>query len=169
VFSDNFDSDILGLNQTSFLQGWQVSNGTVDVIGSGFFDFIPSHTRYIDLDGSTSQAGLFSKNLSLNAGQTYTATFELAGSQRGSNESVLVNFGASSQVYALSSASGFSSFTLNFTPSSTGLYSLSFKNAGGDNIGALLDNVVVTAVPEPETFALFALGLGTLLLGRRRR
>ena len=35
VFSDNFDSDALGLNQTIFNGGWTVTSGTVDLIGQG--------------------------------------------------------------------------------------------------------------------------------------
>ena len=63
---------------------------------------------------------------------------------------------------------GFSNHTLLFTPSVTGTYSLIFQNAGGDNVGALLDNVSVSAVPEPETYAMLLAGLGLLGFSIRR-
>ncbi len=75
------------------LSGWTVSGGTVDLIGVGGADLIPGNGSYVDLDGSTS-SGLFSNNVNLIGGTTYTFSFDLAGSQRGSAETVNVNFGS---------------------------------------------------------------------------
>ncbi len=171
IFSDNFNADTLGLNTTSFVNGWTVSSGTVDTIGSGYYDFLPGNGNYIDLDGSTSQAGLFSNAVALSAGQTYTLSFSLAGSHRGSSESVTVNFGGSSQVFNVNSGDAFTTYTLNYTAAVSGSALISFHNAGGDNVGALLDNVqVAAAVPEPETYAMLVAGLGLLgAMARRRR
>jgi len=169
VFSDNFDTDALALNQTTFNGGWVVSGGTVDLIGDGFYDFLPGNGRYVDLDGSSNQAGEFHKDLSLTAGLQYTLAFDLAGSQRSSVENVNVNFGSAVDNFTVNSGDGFSNHTLLFTPSTTGIYSLIFQNAGGDNVGALLDNVSVSAVPEPETYAMLLAGLGLLGFMARRR
>ena len=170
VFSDNFDTDMLATNQTTFNGGWVVSGGTVDLIGNpAFYDFLPGNGRYVDLDGSSSQAGEFHKDLSLTGGQQYILAFDLAGSQRGSVENVNVNFGSAVDNLAVNSGDGFSNHTLLFTPSTTGIYSLIFQNAGGDNVGALLDNVSVSAVPEPETYAMLLVGLGLLGFMARRR
>jgi hypothetical protein len=50
---------------------------------------------------------------------------------------------------------------------------LSFENAGGDNIGMLLDNVKVeqhvAAIPEPQTYALMGMGLLAVGFAARRR
>ncbi len=163
VFLDNFDSDTLALNQTTFNGGWVVSGGTVDLIGNpGFYDLLPGNGRYVDLDGSSNQAGEFHKDLSLTGGLQYTLAFDLAGSQRGSIENVNINFGGVVDNLTVNSGDGFSNHTLLFTPSTTGIYSLIFQNSGGDNVGALLDNVSVSAVPEPETYAMFLAGLGLL-------
>lgn len=171
VFADNFNGDTLALNATSFLGGWTVSSGTVDVIGTGFYDEIPGNGHYIDLDGSTSQAGLFSKTLNLTAGTTYTATFDLGGNHRGyAADTVDVNFGATSASYTLASADAFGGHTLSFTAGASGVYALSFHNHGGDNVGALLDNVSVTAVPEPATYGMMLAGLACVgWMARRRR
>ncbi len=160
IFSDNFDDDALSLNQTVFWGGWTVSSGSVDVIGDpSFFDLLPENGRYIDLDGSTGQSGQFTNVVSLLAGQNYELTFDLAGSQRGSNETVYVQFGDTYADYTLNSGDGFSNYSLSFTPTVTDTYFLSFQNVGGDNVGALLDNTSVSAVPEPETYAMLLIGL----------
>jgi len=173
IFSDNFDADTLGLNYNAFLGGWTVSDGTVDLIGAGFFDLHPGNGRYVDLDGSTGNAGVLSKSLMLTGGVTYSATFDLGGSRRGDTNVVDVAFGSTLDNFTLLSADGYTSATLMFTPGSTGLYSLSFANVGGDNLGAILDNVVVASqtavIPEPSTYALMLGGLALVgALARRR-
>lgn len=168
VFADNFNSNTLGLNKVP--TGWTVTNGTVDIIGTGFYDLQPGHGAYIDLDGSTSNAGILSTSLSLTAGVTYTAAFSLAGNQRNaSTESVTVAFGDTSFVYAMPSSQAFTTYSLAFTPSASGSFALSFSNAGGDNVGALLDNVSVTAVPEPQSLALLLAGVVVTGAVARRR
>ena len=176
VYADNFNANLVGLNAVP--TGWTVTGGTVDLIGSGangtLADLLPGNGVYVDLDGSTNQAGLLtSPLLSLLGGVTYTATFDLAGSQRGSNETGTVTFGSTSLGFNIVSSVGFVGFSLSFTPSVGGNYTLSFQNDGGDNVGALLDNVVVTevaaAVPEPETYALLGAGLLAMGVVMRRR
>jgi hypothetical protein len=170
IFSDNFDANAYGLNAVP--TGWTVTDGTVDIIGPSFYSYCGAgQGKCIDLDGSTGDAGILSKSLSLDAGVQYTATFELAGNMRGGSETGAVSFGfgGNNITYSLLSSAAFSSYQLIFTPGSTGAYSLSFSNAGGDNIGALLDNVTVTAVPEPETYAMMLAGLGLMGAVVRRR
>ena len=171
IFSDNFDSDVQALNATNFNGGWTVSNGTVDIIGvGGAWDLIPGNGNYVDLDGSTNQAGVLSKTLNLVAGTTYTATFDLAGNHRGYADDVVdVNFGSSSLTLTRASADALTAESLSFTAATTGSYTLSFHNHGGDNVGALLDNVSVSAVPEPASYAMLLGGLGLLGFAARRR
>lgn len=171
VFSDDFNADTLGLNYTAFVNGWTVSDGTVDLIGSGFFDFYPGNGNYVDLDGSTGNAGVLSQSLSLTAGVTYTATFSLGGSQRGDTNEVDVMFGTSLANFSLLSADPLTQQSIVFTPGSSGSYTLSFSNGGGDNLGAILDNVMVStpAIPEPQTYALMLGGLAALFAVARRR
>jgi len=84
-------------------------------------------------------------------------------------------FGTQSLVLtALPASAPYQTYTIPFTPSASGTYDLSFANAGGDNIGALLDNVVITsgtvsAVPEPSMLALMVAGCAGLRLRARRR
>lgn len=173
VFSDNFDSDTTALNQTSFNGGWTVSSGTVDVIGAGFFDFFPANGKYVDLDGSTGLAGNFDNQIALAGLTNYTLSFDLAGSQRGDSNTVNVIFGTTSQTYTLASSDSFSTYMLSFTTNSAADYQIFFKNDGGDNIGALLDNVnvntAVSEVPVPAALPLMASALGIFGLSRRRK
>ena len=173
IFSDNFDANSYGLNAVP--TGWTVTNGTVDIIGPAFHNLCGAgYGKCIDLDGSSMDAGILSTSLNLTAGVQYTATFELAGNQRDGADTGSVSFGglsfgSQSLAFALNATDAFSTYQLVFTPGASGAYSLSFSNAGGDNIGALLDNVSVSAVPEPETLAMLLAGLGLVGAVARRK
>jgi len=170
IFSDNFNADVQGLNTTTFLGGWTVSNGTVDTIGTGFFELLPGNGNYIDLDGSSYQAGTFSNSVVLTGGTTYVLSFQLAGNHRGYGPDVVdVTFGSSTGSHTMYSGDPLTSFSLSFTPGVSGPASFSFHNHGGDNVGAILDNVSIAAVPEPETYAMLLAGLAALGMAARRR
>lgn len=168
VYSDNFDSNAVGLD--SVPAGWSVSDGTVDIKGPGLFDLYPGNGSYVDLDGSTFDAGALSQSFSLTGGVMYNANFTLGGSKRGDTNVVDVSFGSVSDSFSLAANDPLTLYTLAFTPAASGDFSLSFMNQGGDNSGALLLDVAITnAVPEPETYALMLAGLGMLAaVGRRR-
>jgi len=182
IFSDNFDAENGGvgaLNYNSFAK-WSVSDGTVDLIGNGFFDFLPGNGLYIDLDGSTNNTGVMAHTESLGIGD-YTLSFDLAGNHRNNNvENTLVDVSIQAgggtpvnQNYSLAQGVGFTNFSLDFSvtidPSDI---LIRFGALGGDNIGMLLDNVVladaVAAVPEPAIITLFGLGLLGLGFARRK-
>lgn len=188
VFADNFDANsavLGGLGQKP--AGWSVTGGTVDLAGSGTttplnLGLAPTdavglgHGKFVDLDGSLFNAGLLSHSLNLQAGTTYTLSFELAGKHRllgGATDTVTVSFGDVVMNTTMKARDAWTSFSLQFTPTTSKSYSFSFANAGGDNYGALLDNVSVSAaapVPEPQTYALMGAGLlAVLWLGRRRQ
>lgn len=169
VFSDSFDANAAGLNAAP--SGWSVNFGTVDIIGNGFFDFLPGSGAYIDLDGSIGNAGVLSRGFTAAAGTQYQLSFDLAGNHRDTrNEHLTVLFGTTLHTYSLPENAGWTHYVLNFTPFASGTRYVSFANWGGDNVGMLLDNVAVTAVPEPETYAMMMAGLGLVgLMARRRR
>jgi len=154
LFSDNFDSENNGIasnstfNYNRFAQ-WDVSNGTVDLQGNGFGDYYPGNGLYVDLDGSTNKAGLFStkKIFALSPG-TYELTFELGNNPYANpSNTVTINL---ANVYT-------ESFTVTGSPPLT-RYSrtinvlsptsgkLSFQNNGGDNGGAILDDVQLSRI-----------------------
>lgn len=168
IFSDNFDGNTTGLNKVP--AGWTVSNGTVDIIGNGYFDFYPGNGAYIDLDGSTNNAGVLSRDFTLTGGVDYLATLWIGGGARGQNSNdVLVDFGSTSATRTFVANAPLAEWNIAFTPANTGIYTLSIANSGGDNIGAILTSVQVSAVPEPGSWALTLAGLAALGFVARRR
>jgi PEP-CTERM motif len=175
IFSDNFDTNPTGLNSTP--ADWFIFNdgtvGTVDIIGDNalLFDLIPGNGNYIDLDGTSGDAGVLSRSFSLIGGVEYEATFKLAGNHRtDAAETVRVTFGTTFEDYAFAQADPFASRSLRFTPTFDDSYPIRFANSEGrDNIGMLLDDVRVYAVPEPQTYALLLAGFAAACFVARRR
>jgi hypothetical protein len=166
VFSDNFNTENGGVGVVNYagFTNWTISNGTVDLIGNGYYDFLPGNGLYVDLDGSTNQAGIMI-SINLNPG-TYILSFDLAGSQRGDTNIVDVSFGNYTGAITMNSADPFTTFTTAVTVPPGGS-TMVFHNRGGDNVGALLDNVQVTA-PLPSTLLLLGSSLAGLGLLRRK-
>jgi len=171
VFSDNFNSYDGQLNWVPPMN-WTVSSGSVDLIGetpSGTsFDFFPGNGGYVDLDGSTSQAGTLSTLASFAAG-TYTLSFDLGGNARGDGDkTTVVTLGDFSQSITLPSDSALQTYSYKFTTTGGNL-SFADLAGGNQNIGNILDNVSLSAVPEPATWAVMLVGFGGIGAAIRRR
>ena len=178
LFFDDFNDEIPNLNATP--TGWTVTNGTVDIIGSGpngtLFDGRPGNGYYIDLDGSTNNAGtLSSTSLSFAAGTTYELSFSLAGSGGQLNTmTYVVDFvsvlAPDVLIPVTRPGSLFEQVTLLFTTPVSTAGRIVFDHQGGDNNGLLIDNVrVAVVIPEPETWGLLLAGLGLLGFAARNR
>lgn len=183
IFSDNFDTENGGVGALNYngFANWNVSNGTVDLIGNGYFDFLPGNGLYVDLDGSSFNAGVLLNQQYLAPGD-YTLSFDLAGNHRNTapelttaNIAIVIGGGTGANTsISLNQNDPFTTYTLDFTVSSLvdpSLIYLTFGAVGGDNIGMLLDNVVLSdrvGVPEPSTVAILALGLLGVGFTRRK-
>lgn len=199
LFSDNFDGENDGTASNSTLNynnfdHWQVvvASGGVDLIGQGFIDPHAGNGLYVDLDGTGNNAGILrtKQTFDFNPGFSYALSFALGGSQRGTDETVRVRIGLGDDAilakeYTLPSSAALTTFTETFTVAAPTRLRLFFANGpflgntllnGGDNIGAILDNVRLdateipvdsTPIPSPSLLpGLLGLGLG---FSRRRQ
>ena len=175
IFYDDFNNDYAVDNKTDFLQGWSIPIGTVDVTAPGWYPQVSNSGNFVDLDGTSYVGGLFMNSVYVAAGTTYELRFDLAGNQRQwGADTVVVAFGSTSQVFEVQDYQPLTTLSLFYTPQLDGYATFSFHNLGGDLRGALLDNVsvsdAVSAVPEPETYAMLLAGLATVGgMARRRR
>lgn len=146
----------------------------------------PTGGKFVAIDGDRAFSAVLSQNISgLTIGQTYDLSFSYAGAQDTSRfgattDSWQVTFGNQSQTTnVLKNASqGFTGWyndTMTFTATSTSQL-LSFLAVGtpsGQPPVSLLDGVSLMAatapVPEPTTWALMLVGVGTIGFTLRKR
>jgi hypothetical protein len=165
VFSDDFNSYDGQLNWTP-PTNWTVPGpGTVDLIGetpSGTsFDFYPGNGGYVDLDGSNGVAGTLQSIQNFAAG-TYTLTFDLGGNARGDvDKTTTITLGDFTQSIDLASSDTLAPYSVTFKTNG-GQLSFADLPGGNGNIGNILDNVVLSAIPEPATWSVMLLGFGAL-------
>ena len=175
LFSDDFSASTPGLNVTP--AGWNVSNGRVDVIPCCFgqFDFYPGNNLYIDMDGSTGDAGRITTvaTFSAIAGNLYTLAFDF-GRNDLNTELLTFGFGGTNGSLTIDGTNTtpgtFGSFSVTFAAMTTGLSSLFFEAPTSfDNQGPVIDNVSLSAVPVPAAGFLLVGALGGLAALRRRK
>jgi hypothetical protein len=160
VFSDNFNSYAEQLNWVP-PANWSVTSGSVDLIGetttNSSYDFFPGNGGYVDLDGSTGQAGTLATLQSFAAG-TYTLTFDLGG-RVSPNPSLTtdITLGSFATAVTLDAGSGLDPYTFTFTTTGGNLV---FSDAAtpDQNQGNILDNVVLSTTPLPSTWTMLIAG-----------
>ena len=158
---------------SSALAGWTVGGTSVDVV-NGNFGAITGNS--IDMLG-TPGPGSLSQTLATVSGSTYVLTFSL-GANMGSDNSQDTNGNYVSKALNISlnnapvatfyGTSTVQQESLAFTANS-GSTVLAFTSAASGYSGAVLDNVSVAAVPEPQSYAMFLAGLGLVGTIIRRR
>ncbi|HWE04174.1 MAG TPA: hypothetical protein VG326_17340 [Tepidisphaeraceae bacterium] len=145
----------------------------------GIVPFSPSGHNFIAADGEADYAGSISQTIGgLTVGQQYTFAFNWAGVQRlgyadATTEQWQVTFGGSTQSTAIvntpeQSFLGWQTASLDFIANSPSQL-LTFQSVGtpiGPQPFSLLDNVTMTATPEPTSVAMLAI---PALLGLLRR
>jgi len=173
VLSENFN----GQGQTLNWGGngnFTVTQGNVDLIGDGYFDFFPGNGGYLDLDGTGTLGSSPASTLTSNAvfgGGSYVLTFNLGGNSRTlPGRTTTITLGDWSTTITLQPYDGWTSQSFNIVTSGG---ALTFSENGPANYqGNILDNVSLSAVPEPATWAMMIIGfgaVGTMVRASRRR
>lgn len=140
------ENEGVGIYNWTDFEHWEVLDGCVDLHGNGFVDVQQGHGLYIDLDGTCLQGGTIQSRVAfqLEPGD-HVLEFWLAGNQRiSAPDTVLLTFGELySEEIVLPRNQPFTLFTRPVAvPTATEAH-LRFQNLGGDDRGALLDEVRV--------------------------
>ncbi|MEQ1548968.1 MAG: choice-of-anchor C family protein [Chakrabartia sp.] len=163
----------VGTGQTN-ITGWNVIAGSVDYIGS--YWTASNGARSVDLAGNA--PGTLAQTFDTVVGQSYSVSFDLWANNDGGTlpRFAYANVGAGDLTFS-SNGGGTraapnwtgNSFTFLATGSSTTLSFRADPSSSSRAYGAALDNVSVTAVPEPATWAFMIAGFGLIGGTMRRR
>lgn len=178
LLSDTFDAENGGnfaLNYAG-LTNFTVVSGALDLIGNGNFDFYPGNGLYLDLDGTSNAAARIesTSTFALAAGQAYRLTFDLGNTDErfgssGINNTMTVSLGgAFSEQFNRDTPSDFVTVVRHFVAGVDESAVLAFDHQGGDNLGLLVDNVNLTAVPVPAMAGVFGFCAAMALSARQR-
>lgn len=172
VLTENFDELTPVASATSVGQFSAISGTNVDITGAlngSYFPGLcvaPESGNCVDMDGTNGNPqGILQSNTTFPAG-TYYLSFMLIGSQRGNTTSTTVTFGPYNQTFTLASGDVSSGIVSNMQVTLTAPSVLTFTSNTPGNIGALLDNVLITTtpattpsgVPAPSTMWLTIIG-----------
>lgn len=161
------------------LTGWTVTSGSVetDLTTSTFGTSTASgNPQNLDLDGNS--AGTIAQSFATTMGQTYSLSFYYSDNPYGSGAAATVSASDSSltPLSITHSDAAYGSLNwqyvqVNFIATSTSsTLTFASNDPASSTTGILLDNVRVSAVPEPSSIVLFGLGgLGVVAIARCRR
>jgi choice-of-anchor C domain-containing protein len=169
------------------ITGWTVTGGASAIDYIGTYWTAADGVRSLDMNGL--QPGGIEQSFTTVLGQTYQVTFDMAGNPAGGPAVKTLNgiidvttlgsfsFDTSNPQTSLTDM-GWKQFSFTFVGTGT-LQTLDFEstttgNSGNSSFptafGPALDNVAVTAIPEPATWAMMVLGfIGVGFMAYRRK
>lgn len=163
-----------------------VPSGCVDLDGSGgpgymrtvsSFSFNAGQTMRIsfDLSGNQRNSADDQWSLALLFGGAPTISYSGSGGFAGNNGGPFANLSSVTFFRSISAGTPYANYTMDFLASTSGSVQYEIGTSSADNIGPLLDNVLIerfdaqTVVPEPSTWAMLAFGMGAMGVVARRR
>jgi choice-of-anchor C domain-containing protein len=163
------------------ITGWTVTSGNIDYIGTYWQSF--DGNRSLDLNGLV--PGSIAQTFDVVSGQTYQVTFYLAGNPAGGPTPKTLQTSAGATVVLSSFDTtghdlqnmGWTPVSFDFTANGTTETLTFLSTTTGDSgnltyptaFGPALDDVSVTAVPEPSTWAMMILGFLSVGFAAYRR
>ena len=171
-FEDGVDAGVfttLAGGDSTSITGWTVLPYSIDYVGS--YWQASDGVRSLDLSGNAK--GGVSQTIATILGQKYTVSFDLAGNPDGGYDTKFMVTtlgngvgGGAAEIYTFDVGPGntrdnmgWTTFTYSFTATSAST-TLNFASAENSAYGPALDNVSVSAVPEPATWAMMIVGFG---------
>jgi hypothetical protein len=185
VANGSFEAQSVSLPPGFIVQnvtGWTPVGGGADVLVTGYSGGMASHgVNFVDILGNSgSPGGPFptgiSQNIALTAGVSYELRFDYNGDNNsprsldyafGTLESGSLDVSMMNAFTAFGEVTPWGIFSTIVTPVISGSYLLSFTTSSGQFCSPYVDNVSVTAVPEPSVLTLAAAGLGLCLMRRQ--
>jgi choice-of-anchor C domain-containing protein len=163
----------LNAGDNTSITGWTVGVGSVDYIGS--YWQAAEGSRSLDLSGNG--PGSIFQTFGVTPGQVYNVTFDLAGNtDSGPTTKTLKTSAGATVLLSSFDTTGHSRGSMGWTPVSFEFQAvgstetLTFLSTTDTPFGPALDNVSVTPVPEPSTWAMMLLGFtGVGFLAYRRK
>lgn len=157
---------------SSYLTGWTIGGDSVDLIHS----YWRASQGQFSLDLSGEYDGAISQTFATVIGQKYLVSFDMAGNPDDTSDPIkYLQVGLSQQpLYTFDTSErnhdnmGWRTKSFVFQAVAT-QSTLHFAGVQDSAAGVALDNISVTAVPEPETFAMLLAGLGLVGVAARRK
>ncbi len=182
LLTDGFEAETPATPQST-LTNFNVTSPTIDIVETpGFGIFCSGGAgKCLDLDGSPGLGGIITKgSWAFGAGDVFTLSFAASGNQRGPSafeDSFSAGFlidGATEVNFdgpVLAFDAPFSTYTYNYAATGSGTLQayIRARAAGTDNVGIVIDDVSLSAVPEPATWAMMIVGFGVIGFSARRR
>ena len=170
VLTENFDSGFGIFTPTGSVA---IATGTAYQGCCGTFGSAAAmNNNFVAFGGGDQPSGTLSLTTAFNAtiDQAYELAFDL-GTLGGGSESFTSSVnGIPTILTAVANTNldaTFSTYTYNFV--GAGATTLTFMSGGVNSVDAILDNVVISAVPELEVWAMMLFGFGAIGLQMRRR
>ncbi len=158
-------------NGSTAITGWTVQGSSIDYIATYWQH--QDGNRSIDLNGSG--PGAIQQTFDTIAGATYNVRFWIAGNPNNPDAKVVTTVASGGLPMMSTFTTGGTRSQMNwqeqsyaFTAGST-TTTLAFFSGNDTASGPALDNVSVTAVPEPATWAMMLVGFGAIGGTMRRR